>query len=58
MSYKDYYYYASVDSSAEPLGHCNAGTMGIATIHFSSMKQMDMSDFLKIYSIKEKDESK
>lgn len=58
MSYKDYYYYASVDSSAEPLGHCNAGTMGIAAIHFSSMKQMDMSDFLKIYSIKEKDESK
>ena len=58
MSYKDYYYYASVDSSAEPLGQCNAGTMGIAAIHFSSMKQMEMSDFLKIYSIKEKDESK
>jgi hypothetical protein len=58
MSYKDYYYYASVDSSAEPLGYCNAGTMGIAAIHFSSMKQMEMSDFLKIYSIKEKDESK
>ena len=48
MSYKDYYYYASVDSSAEPLGHCEAGTMGIAAIHFASMKQMDMSDFLKI----------
>ena len=58
MSYKDYYYHASVDSSAEPLGHCNAGTMGIAAIHFSSMKKMEMSDFLKIYSIKEKDESK
>ena len=58
MSYKDYYYYASVDSSAEPLGHCNTGTIGIAAIHFSSMKQMEMSDFLKIYSIKEKDESK
>jgi hypothetical protein len=58
MSYKDYYYYASVDSSAEPLGHCNAGTMGIAAIHFSSMKQMEIGDFLKIYSIKENDESK
>jgi hypothetical protein len=58
MSYKDYYYYASVDSNAEPLGHCNAGTIGIAAIHFSSMKQIEISDFLKIYSIKEKDESK
>ena len=58
MKTKDYYYHASVDSSAEPLGHCNAGTMGIAAIYFSSMKQMEMSDFLKIYSIKEKDESK
>jgi hypothetical protein len=58
MSYKDYYYYASVDSSAEPLGYCNAGTIGIAAIHFASMKQIEMSDFLKIYSIKEKDESK
>ena len=58
MRNKDYYYYASVDSSAEPLGHCNAGTIGIAAIHFSSMKQMEISDFLKIYSIKEKDESK
>lgn len=57
MSYKDYYYYASVDSSAEPLGHCNAGTIGIAVIHFASMKQMEMNDFLKIYSIKEKNES-
>ena len=58
MSYKDYYYYASVDSSAEPLGYCNAGTIGIAAIHFSSMKQIEISNFLKIYSIKEKDESK
>ena len=58
MRNKDYYYYASVDSNAEPLGHCEAGTMGITVIHFASMKQMDMSDFLKIYSIKEKDESK
>lgn len=58
MSYKNYYYYASVDSSAEPLGHCNAVTIGIAAIHFSSMKKIEISDFLKIYSIKEKDESK
>ena len=58
MSYKNYYYYASVDSSAEPLGHCLAGTIGIAAIHFSSMKKIEISDFLKIYSIKEKDESK
>jgi hypothetical protein len=58
MKNKDYYYYASVDSNAEPLGYCNASTMGIAAIHFSSMKQIEISDFLKIYSIKEKDESK
>ena len=58
MRNKDYYYYASVDSSAEPLGHCNAGTIGIAVIFFSSMKKMEISDFLKIYSIKEKNESK
>ena len=58
MSYKNYYYYISVDSSAEPLGHCSAGTIGIAAIHFSSMKQIEISNFLKIYSIKEKDESK
>ena len=58
MSYKDYYYYASVDSSAEPLGHCSAGTIGIAAIHLASIKQIEMSDFLKIYSIKEKNESK
>jgi len=58
MGNKNYYYYASVDSSAEPLGYCNAGTIGIAAIHFSSMKKIEISDFLKIYSIKEKDESK
>ena len=58
MKNKNYYYYASVDSSAEPLGYYNAGTIGIAAIHFSSMKQIEISDFLKIYSIKEKDESK
>lgn len=58
MSYKNYYYYASVDSSAEPLGYCDASTIGIATIHFASMKSLEISDFLKIYSIKEKDESK
>jgi hypothetical protein len=58
MRNKNYYYYASVDSSVEPLGHCNAGTIGIAAIYFSSMKKIEISDFLKIYSIKEKDESK
>lgn len=58
MRNKNYYYYASVDSSAEPLGHCNASTIGIAAIHFSSMKKIEISNFLKIYSIKEKDESK
>jgi hypothetical protein len=58
MRNKTYYYYASVDSSAESLGHYNAGTIGIAVIHFSSMKQMEIGDFLKIYSIKENDESK
>jgi len=58
MKTKNYYYHASVDSSAESLGHCNADTIGIAVIYFSSMKKMEISDFLKIYSIKEKNESK
>lgn len=56
--YKKYCFYSHIDPNNEPLGICEAGTIGIATIYFSSMKQMEISDFLKIYSVKEKNESK
>lgn len=56
--YKKYCFYSHIDPNSEPLGICEAGTIGIATIHFASTKRMEISDFLKIYSVKEKDERK
>jgi len=56
--YKTYCFYSHIDPNSESLGICEAGTIGIATTHFASMKQMEISDFLKIYSVKEKDEHK
>jgi len=47
--YKTYCFYSHVDPNSEPLGTCEAGTIGIAAIHFASTKRMDMNDFLKIY---------
>ncbi len=58
FEYKTYCFYSHMDSNAESLGICEAGTIGIATIHFASTKRMEIKDFLKIYSVKEKDESK
>ena len=56
--YKDYYYYSNIDHTQEPLGKCEAGAIGIAVIYFASMKKMEVKDWLQIYSVKEKDESK
>ena len=56
--YKDYYFYANNDAFREPIGTCTAGTLGIAVIHFASMKAMSTEDFLKIYSVGIKNESK
>ena len=56
--YKTYCFYSHVDPNNEPLGTSEAGTIGITAIHFASTKRMDMNDFLKIYSVKEKNESK
>jgi len=58
FEYKKYCFYSHIDPNSEPLGVCEAGTIGIAAIHFASTKRMEMNDFLKIYSVKEKDESK
>jgi hypothetical protein len=56
--YKTYYYYSNIDPTQEQLGKCEAKTIGIAVIHFAAMKQMEIKDWLQIYSVKEKDESK
>ena len=56
--YKDYYFYANNDAFREPIGTCTAGTLGIAVIHFASMKAMSTEQFLKIYSVGLKNESK
>jgi hypothetical protein len=56
--YKDYYYYSNIDPTQESLGKCEAGAIGIAIIYFASMKKMEVKDWLQIYSVKEKDESK
>jgi hypothetical protein len=58
MEYKEYFYYSNIDPTQEHLGKCTAGTIGIAVIHFASMKKMEIKDWLQIYSVKEKDESK
>ena len=49
--YRDYYFYANNDAFREPIGTCTAGTIGIAVIHFASMKAMNTEDFLSIYSV-------
>jgi hypothetical protein len=56
--YKDYYFYANNDAFREPIGICTAGTLGIAVIHFASMKALNTEEFLKIYSVGIKNESK
>jgi len=56
--YQNYYFYSNNDAFREPIGTCTAGTLGIAVIHFASMKAMNTEDFLKIYSVGIKNESK
>lgn len=56
--YKDYYFYANNDAFREPIGTCAAGTLGIAIYYFASMKALNIEDFLKLYSVGVKNESK
>jgi hypothetical protein len=55
---RHYYFYSHLDPNKEPIGTCTAGTLGIATYYFASMKSMNVEDFLKLYSISIKNESK
>jgi hypothetical protein len=54
--YSDYYFYSNIDYNCEPLGECRAGTLGIATYYFASMKRLTTEEFLKIYSVGIKNE--
>ena len=56
--YSDYYFYSNIDHKHEPLGECRAGNLGIATYCFASMKRLTTEEFLKIYSVGVKNESK
>lgn len=56
--YSNYYFYSHLDADKEPIGTCRAGGLGIAAYYFASMKNMPTEDFLKIYSISVKNESK
>ena len=56
--YKEYYFYANNDAFREPIGTCVAGTLGIAVTHFSSMKSLSTQNFLTLYSVGIKNESK
>ncbi len=56
--HNDYYFYSHLDPNREPIGTCQAGTLGIATYYFASMKSMSVEEFLKIYSISIKNESR
>ena len=58
FDHRHYYFYSHLDPNKEPIGTCIAGTLGIATYYFASMKSMDIKDFLKLYSISIKNESK
>lgn len=49
--YQDYYFYANNDTFRESIGTCTAGTLGIAVIHFASMKALSQEEFLKLYSV-------
>ena len=55
--HKDYYFYSHLDPNKEAISTCRAGTLGIATYYFASMKSMTTEEFLKIYSINIKNES-
>ena len=57
-NYKKYYYYAHVDPNKEALDTITADSMGNAFWYFSAVKNMDAQEFLKIYGIGVKNESK
>jgi hypothetical protein len=56
--YKKYYYYAHVDPNKEALDFITTDNIGNATFYFSSLKNLDAQEFLKIYAIGIKNESK
>ena len=56
--YQNYYFYANNDAFREPIGSCTAGTLGIAVIHFAAMKALSEEQFLQLYSVGVKNESK
>jgi hypothetical protein len=56
--YQNYYFYANNDAFREPIGTCTAGTIGIAIYYFASMKALSTEEFLKLYSVNIKNESK
>jgi hypothetical protein len=56
--YQNYYFYANNDVFREPIGTCTAGTIGIAIYYFASMKALSTEEFLKLYSVNIKNESK
>ena len=58
MDYKKYYYYAHVDPNKEALDTITADSMGNAFWYFSAVKNMNAQEFLKIYAIGIKNESK
>lgn len=58
MDYKKYYYYAHVDPNKEALGTIQTDSIGNAVFYFSSLKNLDAQEFLKIYAIGIKNESK
>jgi hypothetical protein len=58
MDYKKYYYYAHVDPNKEALDIIQADGIGNAVFYFSSLKNLDAQEFLKIYAIGIKNESK
>jgi hypothetical protein len=49
--YRKYYYYAHIDANKEALGLGYADSIGAAAELFSKIKNMNVQDFLKIYSI-------
>ena len=56
--HNNYDFYSHLDPNKEPIGTCRAGTLGIATYYFASMKSMNVEEFLKLYSISIKNESR
>jgi hypothetical protein len=56
--YQDYYFYSNNDAFREQIGTCTAGTLGIAIYYFASMKALSTEEFLKLYSVSIKNESK